>query len=169
MDYKPSSVEPIPNICILEGKTDWYTLNYFQEIILKDRKNIHFYPGAGATKLWDIIRLYLSWGRNFLIVLDGDTAGENAKSAYIEEFGDFIKDRIFTLNDILSIADTTEKIISDDDKKIICIKAFGNPSTGKKMLNQAINKLLIEKKNVKISKQTKDNFRKLFKFIKNMS
>ncbi|MCK5333027.1 MAG: hypothetical protein KAJ24_00820, partial [Candidatus Aenigmarchaeota archaeon] len=72
-------------------------------------------------------------------------------------------------NDILNIAGTTENIINDDDKKVLCTEAFGNSSTKKKILNQAINKLLIDKKNVKISKQTKDNFRKLFKFIKNMS
>ncbi len=35
LDYKPSLVEPIPNIVILEGKNDWYTLRYFEEIILK--------------------------------------------------------------------------------------------------------------------------------------
>ena len=29
LDYQPSTVEPIPNIIILEGKNDWYTLRYF--------------------------------------------------------------------------------------------------------------------------------------------
>lgn len=166
LDYKPSSVEPIPSICILEGKTDWYTFKYFQEIILKDKKEYNFYPGAGVTKLWDIIRIYLSWGKEFLIIIDSDPAGEDAKSTYIEEFGNFIEDRIFTLNDILKISGTTEEIISNDDKKVICNEVFGESLIKKKILNQAINKLLAEKRSVKISKQTKDNFKKLFKFIK---
>ncbi len=166
LDYKPSSVEPIPKICILEGRSDWYTFKYFQEIILKDKNNYNFYPGAGATKLWDIIRLYLSWGKEFLVVIDGDTESEDAKKVYIEEFGDFIKDRIYTLKDILNLSGATEKIISNDDKKIICTEAFHKASTGKKILNQAVNKLLIQKKSVKISKKTKDEFKKLFKFIK---
>ena len=165
LDYQPSPVEPIPNICILEGKTDWYAFKYFQEVILKDKNTYNFYPGAGATKLWDIIRLYLSWGKEFLVIIDGDPEGEKAKKAYVEEFGDFIKDRIFTLNDILKIKGSTEKIITDDDKKALCIEAFGKPSTTKKILNQAINKLLINKQSVKISKETKDNFKKIFKFI----
>jgi len=167
LDYRPSSVEPIPDICILEGKTDWYTFKYFQEVILKDKKSYNFYPGAGATKLFDIIRLYLSWGKEFLIIVDGDIEGENAKSAYIEEFGDFIKNRIFTINDILKIPGATEEIICDDDKITICNKAFGKSLIKKKILNQAINKLLIENASVKISRRTKDNFINLFKFIKN--
>jgi len=167
LDYKPSSVEPIQNICILEGKTDWYTFKYFQEIILKDKNNYNFYPGAGVTKLWDIIRLYLSWGKIFLVIIDGDTAGENAKKAYIKEFGNFIDKNIFTLKDILEISGNTESIISDNDKKAICNEVFGKSLIKKKILNQAINKLLIEKKSVKISKKTKDEFRKLFKFIRN--
>jgi predicted ATP-dependent endonuclease of OLD family len=167
LDYKPSSVEPIPNICILEGNTDWYTFKYFQEIILKDENNYNFYPGAGVTKLWDIIRLYLSWGKRFLVIIDGDTAGENAKKAYIKEFGNFIDEKIFTLKDILGISGNTENIISDNDKKAICNEVFGKSLIKKKTLNQAINKLLIEKKSEKISKKTKDEFRKLFKFIRN--
>ncbi|MDO9181351.1 MAG: AAA family ATPase [Bacteriovorax sp.] len=167
LDYTPSNVEPIPNICILEGKNDWYTFKYFQEVILKDKKKYNFYPGAGVTKLWDIIRLYLSWGKDFIAIVDGDTEGEDAKTAYIEEFGDFIKDGIFTLKDILGVAGATEKLISDNDKKNICSAAFGSQSSiGKKVLNQAINKLLIEKRSVSISKATKDNFKKLFKFIR---
>ena len=166
LDYAPSNVEPIPNICILEGKNDWYTFKYFQEIILNDKHSYNFYPGAGATKLWDIIRLYLAWGKYFLVIIDGDGEGENAKKAYFDEFGEFIKDKIFTLKDILNVSKPTEGIIADLDKKEICDAAFGKSQTGKKVLNQAINQILIQKKAVNISAQTTDNFKKVFKFIK---
>ena len=33
LDYKPSTVEPIPNIVITEGKNDWYSFKYFSERI----------------------------------------------------------------------------------------------------------------------------------------
>ena len=36
LDYKPSIVEPIPDIVITEGKNDWYTLKYFSRINSKD-------------------------------------------------------------------------------------------------------------------------------------
>ena len=164
LDYCPSKVEPIPNICILEGKNDWYTFKFFQELLM-DKENYNFYPGSGVTKLGDIIRLYLAWGKDFLVVIDGDQEGESAKEKYIEEFGGFVKDKIFTLKDILNIAGATEKVIKDDDKKVICMEAFGKPSIGKKVLNQSINKLLVEKTKVSISSDTMENFRKIFKFI----
>lgn len=167
LDYVPSPVVPIPNICILEGRNDWYTLKYFQEVILKNKSDYHFYPGAGATKLHDIIRLYLSWGSNFIIIIDGDKEGILAKETYIEEFGEFIEDKIFTLKDILNISGSTEKMIDSEDKKNICKEVFGKKTTNKKILNQAINKLLIEKNKVKITKNTSDNFKELLKFIKN--
>lgn len=168
LDYKPSQVEPIPNIVILEGKNDWYTMKYFSEIILKDKYQYNFYPGAGVTKLNDIIRLYLAWGKNFIVIVDGDTAGENAKKTYIKELGTLIQERIFTLTDILGLSVATEKLISEVDQKAICNEAFisENASTNKKDLNLAINQIFAVKKEVQISPQTKGNFENLLKFIK---
>ncbi len=71
LDYQPSIVEPIPNIVILEGKNDWYTFRYFEDLLKRNNK-LNFYPGAGRDKLYDIIRLYLSWGKSFVVLLDGD-------------------------------------------------------------------------------------------------
>lgn len=167
LDYKPSHVEPIPNICILEGKNDWYTFKYFQDIILKDTYQYNFYPGAGATKLYDIIRLYLSWGKDFLVIIDGDKEGEDAKASYIKEFGDLIEKRIFTLKDILNISDPTEKLIEEKDKQDLYFNVFGSKSTKKKNLNLAINQLLATKKEVLVSSKTSDRFNTIFKFIQN--
>lgn len=175
LDYIPSNIEPIPNINITEGKNDWYVFKYFSEIILKDSIDYHFYPGAGCDQHWEIIRLYLSWGKKFLLLLDGDNAGLKAKSAYTKEFQEFVKDKIFTLGDIFGHNWVTEDLIKDSDKEIICDKAFGNgkytsiatsPGQIKTTLNLAINQLLVQKTPVKISKTTVANFKKLFKFIK---
>lgn len=166
LDYHPSTVEPIPNIVILEGKNDWYTFKYFQELILCDKHDYHFYPGAGVTKLSDIIRLYLSWGKKFIVIVDGDKEGETAKKKYTEEFGGIIDGKIFTLYDILGTKVSTEALITDSDKKIICNHAFGSNRTGKKIINQALNKLLVDRVKVKISKNTEENFQSVLKFIK---
>ena len=125
LDYKPSTVEPIPGIIITEGKNDWYTFKYFDEVIFKNKYNLNFYPGAGKDKLWDIIRLYLAWGKNFLVVLDGDSGGGKSKKKYEDEFGDFIKNKIFTLKDILNLNDTSEALIAEDDKRLIYESIFG--------------------------------------------
>lgn len=126
LDYKPSIVEPIPSIVITEGKNYWYTFKYFNDIIINKYPEFKFYPGAGVDKLWDIIRLYLSWGKYFLVILDGDDAGKQAQQKYLNEFGDFVKCQIFTLNDIFKRNITTEDLISDSDKKIICDAVYGD-------------------------------------------
>lgn len=175
LDYKPSNIEPIPDIVITEGKNDWYAFKYFSEIVLKDTFDFHFYPGPGCDQHWDIIRLYLSWGKKFLLILDGDSAGVRAKNLYIKEFQEFLQDKIFTLNDIFGQSWTTEDLITDTDKELICDKAFGkgkyasvssNPSQLKLALNLAINQLLIQGVAIKISKTTQKNFKTLFDFIK---
>jgi hypothetical protein len=166
LDYAPSTVEPIPNICILEGKNDWFTFMYFKEFVLKDTYSYNFYPGAGANKLWDIIRLYLAWGKDFIIILDGDKAGIEAKKEYIEEFGTLIEHRIYTLYDILNIQNPTETLIEENDKQTICNECYGISSVTKKNLNFAINQLFSTKREVQISSVTKSNFETVFDFIR---
>ncbi len=175
LDYAPSAVEPIPNITITEGKNDWYTFKYFAEIILGDEFAYNFYPGSGRDNHWDVIRLYLSWGKEFLLILDGDKPGEDSKANYIKEFNGYVENKIFTLKDIFESAFKTEDLINEGDRKIICDIAFGegsyeivknNPAHLKSKLNFAFNQLLVKKQTVKLSKETKDNFRKLLKFIK---
>lgn len=176
LDYTPSTIEPIPNIVITEGKYDWYAFNYFLEIILKKSGEIRFYPGAGRDQLWEIIRLYLSWGKKFLVILDGDLPGVKSKQSYINEFNDFIKDKIFTLKDILGTALETEDLIESKDKKNLCDSAFGrgvyasiqdDPDRLKSTLNFAINQLLVKGEEVEVSDKTKNTFQLIFKFLQN--
>ena len=169
LDYKPSIVEPIPDIVIIEGKNDWYTFKYFSQINNKDPK-INFYPGAGATKLYDIIRLYLAWGKKFLVILDGDETGKLYKTKYTNTFGKLIENKIFTLYDIFQSEFETEDLIIDDDKKNIIREIFGEDvydnldKNLKETLNKAINELLIKNKKLYLPESYK-NFQKLFCFI----
>ena len=169
LDYKPSIVEPIPDIVIIEGKNDWYTFKYFSQISNKDPK-INFYPGAGATNLYDIIRLYLAWGKNFLVILDGDETGKLYKTKYTNTFGKLIENKIFTLYDIFQSEFEAEDLIIDDDKKNIICEIFGEEvydnlnKNLKETLNKAINELLIKNKKLYLPESYK-NFQKLFRFI----
>lgn len=173
LEYKPSAVEPIPNIVILEGRTDWYGYKYFNEIILKQKNGsvFNFYPGGGKDKLYEIIRIYLSWGRNFVVLLDGDD-GVKSQQDYIKEFGEIVNDKIFTLKDVFGKKVDLEGLIDAQDKIIMHDTVFGNGSfaklSSKKQktnLNLSINKLFIDKTPCKVSKTTQDNFANVFKFI----
>ena len=46
LDYQPSIVEPIPNIVILEGKNDWYTFRYFEDLLKRNNKTPSFSGGV---------------------------------------------------------------------------------------------------------------------------
>ena len=174
LDYSPSVVEPVPDIIITEGKNDWYTLKYVEAFVRLGKKyNLNFYPGGGADQLWDIIRLYLSWGCNFIVLLDGDEAGETAKAAYLKEFGVFLEDKIFTLKDILGQEWAMEGLFSRQDKESIINSAIGegvyetleSESDIKNKFNLSINQLLISEKKTKVESATKTNFKKLLNFL----
>lgn len=174
LDYAPSILEPIPEIVITEGRDDWLTFSYINYALFNNRYDIKFYPGAGKDQLWEPIRIYLSWGKKFLVILDGDKGGEKSKEGYLKEFDKFLKDKIFTLKDILNQGAETEDLIGDADKKSIIDEAFGkgsyesitsNLSLLKSKLNLAIKQLLANKIKVKFHKNTKNNFSKLFEFI----
>ncbi|MEK7564348.1 MAG: AAA family ATPase [Patescibacteria group bacterium] len=172
LDYAPSAIEPIPDIIITEGKYDWYTFKYFNEVILKGNEGFNFYPGAGRDTHSDIIRLYLSWGKSFLLVLDGDKPGQTSQANYVKDFTGYVENRIFTYKDLLGLEVETEELIIPNDQKVICDTAFGvgsydsvksEPNKLKSKLNFAISQLLIIKKQVPTNPTTKANFRKLFK------
>jgi predicted ATP-dependent endonuclease of OLD family len=168
LDYAPSTIEPVPELVILEGKNDWYTFKYFQDVILQSSEKYNFYPGAGVDKLSDIIRLYLSWGKKFIVIIDGDKPGKDAKKRYEKDFGEILKNKIFTLDDVLSNRHNiqTESLIEESDKNIISEKIFGQKSTGKSTLNWGINQALAQKIKIELSEVTKNTFRTVFDFIK---
>jgi predicted ATPase len=174
LDYTPSFVEPIPNITITEGKYDWYTFKYINEIVLNNIYTFNFYPGKGRDQHDDIIRLYLSWGKNFSIILDGDRPGQKSKARYLHAFDDFIKDKIYTLHDVFKSEYVTEDLFVGEDKKLVINTAFGPGSYErvkddkqklKSKLNFAIIQLLINKVKINLSDNTIGNFKQLFDFI----
>lgn len=101
LEYSPSSLENIPDCVFLEGKNDFYTISYFNEIILGKRK-LNFAPSTGSGNLDTLISLYLGWGKSFLLLLDSDKAGKREKDRYIDKFGPILNDRVFLLSDIQS-------------------------------------------------------------------
>lgn len=173
LDFAPSLIEPVPNIVITEGKFDWYAFNYMNEIILKNDR-VNFYPGGGKDSLWEIIRLYLSWGQNFIVILDGDTGGIKAKNLYKKELLPFLDDKVFTLKDIFESNYCLEDLFTDEDKKTIILTRYSaesyasvshNKSKVKEVLNLSLNVLAFEKEYIELSETTKNNFRRLMSFI----
>ena len=175
LQYSPSRLELKPHITICEGKFDWYTFNYLSKIIIEDDFEYNFYPGTGKDDLGDIIRLYLSWGCDFTIVIDGDPPSQKAKETYNNEFPELLSNRIFTYNDILNLECPTEDLFTDNDKRIICDSAFeegtydsviSNKKDFKSKFNFSIIQLLTSKIKVELDSSTIDKFKVVFDLIR---
>ena len=95
LDYTPSNLENLPNCVFLEGKNDYYTLAYFKEVIFNNKYELNLAPSTGSGNLDALISLYIGWGKEFIILLDSDKAGNIQKTRYIENFGIIVEKRIF--------------------------------------------------------------------------
>ncbi len=61
LDYRPSVVEPVPDVVLVEGKSDFYLLRYAIDV-LGLTPDLHLVPGTGAGTLDALIRLHIGWG-----------------------------------------------------------------------------------------------------------
>lgn len=165
LDYQPGLLEKVPNIIITEGKNDFYTLCYINEVLLNNKyKKINLMPGAGCNKNSTVIQLYMAWNKAFLILLDSDKAGEKSKEEYIKQFGEPIRERIKVYNDFVpSIGNSMMEDIFTEEEKICITQRFDNTATkyNKSAFNTAIQSALINKEMITLSKDTIDKFDKL--------
>ncbi|MBU2462922.1 MAG: hypothetical protein KJ844_02390, partial [Candidatus Edwardsbacteria bacterium] len=130
---------------------------------------------AGRDQLYDIIRLYLSWGKKFIVVLDSDVPGQKSKDKYIAEFGSYINNKIFTYKDILGIETDLEGLFDEQSKMAIINNALGLGSFEKikndaeklkGKLNLAINHLVLDNRRIPLSDETMQKFRTAIQFMK---
>ena len=172
LQYTPSKLEVVPATIFTEGKNDYYTFKYFAEIIFKNKYKLHFYPGAGVNKYFDVFRLYLAWDRKFIAIFDSDDGGSKAKKKYIKEIGPDIETEIFTLKDVnKSWKDiVTEDLFGESEQIKVIQNSFPEHKKEdgfiKSRFNTAIQELYINEKNFKFNKTTQDKFEKIFNFIK---
>jgi AAA15 family ATPase/GTPase len=167
LDYQPGLLEKIPSITMVEGKNDYYTFKYILSIYFHNQFDLHFYPSGGATSDEDIIRLYESWNRNYIVLKDADSAGKKAIEKYINIFP-FIRDRAYTIEDILpdEKGSSLEDIFSDSEKLRITIIGNENAITYKKEnFNLGIQFLLFEKKKIELSDLSLQKFKAIFGFL----
>lgn len=167
LEYKPSNLENIPNVIMLEGKNDFYTLEYFNKIV-NGNTNVNFVPGMSSSSLDTLIQLYYSWGKNFIIFLDGDKAGEKEKARYIDKFGKIVENKIFCLFDFNSKYKGKEiehLFENGDDLKIQKSVFSADTTVNKKHFNLALQELLINSTKIELTKETIENLENLTSFL----
>lgn len=169
LDYRPTNLELVPKAVLLEGKTDFYVLKYFQDVIKKYKRPIAFIPGTSASNLASLISLYLGWGRKFLVILDSDKEGNQQKERYIELFGETIRNQILTYQEIDSDWKNfkIESLFKKDE--LLEIQKTNYPDSqnfSKKLFHRTIQELLISNLEIKLSKETEENFIKYIEYIR---
>ena len=167
LDYSPTKLENVPDVVMVEGKNDFYTLKYFQDKVLRRKTQLNLLPGNGVSTLDSVIRLYIAWGRNFIILLDSDSAGKDAKRRYEENFGTFVQNRIYLLEDIEPTwkQKDMESIFEDADRMTIQLSAFPtSPKFNKIQFNRGVQELYLKSQVPSISQVTRDNLTKILNF-----
>lgn len=169
LDYRPTNLELVPNVIITEGKNDFYTFNYFQEIIKKETNPLKIVPGTSSSNLESLISLYLGWGKNFIVLLDSDKAGREQKTRYEEIFGKSILEKVIIYEEINSTWGNyeTENLFSDTDKLFIQQKSYPlDTKYNKKQFNRSVQELYVKNETVTLSSETQENLERVIKFLK---
>jgi predicted ATP-dependent endonuclease of OLD family len=167
LDYIKNPFTPSQKIVFVEGKYDYYTFKWIKEL-LSLNLDFNFYPG-GDQKYPKIFREYIANNKKFIVIFDSDKAGKKERKNCIEKVSIELEKIIFTLEDIDSnfIKFQTEKLFPKQER--IAIQKLYFPSDenyNKPYFNFAIQQLFIEKKSYPLSDETKENFKKIFEFIK---
>jgi energy-coupling factor transporter ATP-binding protein EcfA2 len=167
LDYKPSNLENVQNCIFLEGKNDYYTLAYFNEVIFNNVYELNLAPCTGSGNLDTLISLYLGWGKKFIVLLDSDKEGNNQKDRYINEFEKRVEQKIYTLQDIDSnwMKKGLEKLFENSEALKFQQTCYPDPKYNKTHFNRAIQEKLINKTYFDFSQETKDNIRKILTFL----
>lgn len=169
LEYQPGLLEKVPNVVITEGKNDYYTLKYVNEILLKNKyKKIRFLPGIGCNKNHSIIQLYMGWNKSFMVLLDADRAGKKATKDYLALFGDIIASNIKTYEDFVpEIGAVAMEDIFTEEEKLMITKLFDSTATAykKSAFNTAIQTVLINKEIIELSEETLNKFDSLLKAL----
>lgn len=167
LDYAPSKLENVPDVVMVEGKNDFYTLQFMQRVT-NQAPSINFLPGTSSGNLESLIRLYLAWGKQFLILLDADAEGAKQKERYEKVFESSVKGRVFTLAEIDPswASHEMEALFSEAERLAIQSASYpGETQFHKTHFNRAIQEHLLTKKIVSISNPTEVKFQKIFAFI----
>lgn len=142
-------------------------MKYFMDKLLKGSKKLHVVPGTGSGSLDTVIRLYIAWGRRFIVLLDSDMEGINQKKRYRDLFGAAVSNSIFTFEDIDVEWDNIEmeQLLSDSERMLIQAAAYPAASTyNKAHFNRAVQELYLTNKTIIISEDTKAKFEKIVSF-----
>ncbi|MEC7764733.1 MAG: AAA family ATPase [Pseudomonadota bacterium] len=135
----PSKFDMIEPGLIVEGKSDYYLLEYFNTMYFSG--DIRIYPALGAGTLSSIVALLKGWGKPVRIVLDSDRKGREEIERYKQLFvlGD---GEIRELSEFFPGSLEIEEILSPEDKKELSSYLGKDGKCSKKDISRAFQEAL---------------------------
>jgi hypothetical protein len=121
-------------------------------------------PGGGAGSLDPVIRLYIGWGRKFIVVLDSDSEGEKQRNRYAAKFGPSVQNRVFTLGDLNPTWKGRSIEGLFEDNELLEVQQIAYPLATqfhKDHFCRAIQELLLTKQLINLSAATMQRFQDL--------
>jgi hypothetical protein len=161
LEYSPSRLAPNSASVLIEGKTDYYCMEYFKALFFADQFSIRLFPGGGSGSLDALISLLSGWGVPFLVLLDGDDAGAKEQLRYEAKFEALVRGRIFSLANITVGASfkTIEKLFTAEDLELLRRTFYPTQSRlTKKLLHRAIQECLVGRRKLNFSAKCLSNF-----------
>ena len=168
LDYKPSQLEMVEDVVMVEGKNDFYSLSYMQMVLNQTR--LHLMPGTGSGNLDEVIRLYIGWAKNFIVLLDSDAAGHKERARYLSEFGPILSGRLYTLEDIRADlkGKSLEKAFEQVDRDAIINNVYSDGKYTKTRFNRSVQEHLVTKRHMQFSPTTGNRFLDILSQLSNL-
>ena len=169
LEYIENPFESGNNVVFLEGKNDYYIFKWIKARIVSSSYDFNFYPGGGVRSYKNLFREYLANNKNFIAVFDDDFEGRRSKKNYVNNISKELENNIFTYKDVYEEFKNfqVENLFTKEEKFKIQKLSFEDSTTYEKSkFNIAIEELFIKEENFVLSEETKQNFIKIFNFIK---
>ncbi|MCV2874663.1 AAA family ATPase [Rhodobacteraceae bacterium XHP0102] len=142
---------------LVEGKSDYYILQYFNRRYLSGK--LRLYPCLGAGTMSALIALLRGWGKGIRVVLDSDEAGKKEKQRYAREF--LLSDNeISLISDFDPNLEEVEDLFTADDLNKMGLNATKGNATKKGIL-LAFQEGLSSDADILLSKNTIDRAKTL--------
>lgn len=161
LQVSPSLLEATREGIFVEGKSDFYILNWYKERRDADC-NLDFLPIGGVTKASALMSLYLGLALRFVFLIDSDAEGQESKKRYLEDLP-ISEDKIFQLDEAFdSKKKKIEDLISATMKAAIAQKYNVEKAT-KKHIQRAFSEALSGQNDLPEDKETLENLSALVK------
>lgn len=153
---------------ILEGKSDYYILEYFNKRYFSGQ--LRLYPCLGSGTMSAIIALMRGWGKKLRVILDSDDAGRKEKARYAEDF--LLADHeVSLLGELDPKLREIEDLFTPDDLKLMKLMKLDGMkrSAAKKSILLCFQENLASGTEVALTKQTIERAKGLLVSIQKFS